>query len=85
MEKKKVIEVSKVAIKIGDKETVLTPDQAKELRDVLISLLGGGDERLEIWYPYYPAHTKPIWWTMTNTSDNVSRGNGHTYTVSLNA
>lgn len=47
MAKSDKIEVSKITIKIGDKETPLTVEQAKELREALTALLGGDTKVIE--------------------------------------
>lgn len=89
MAKSGKIEVSKITIKIGDKETPLTVEQAKELRDALTDLLGGEQKVIERviehdhWYPYRD------WWVyrgpIYTSGDNftTTNGTGH-YTLSLN-
>lgn len=70
----KKIEVSKIVIKIGDKEAELTIEQAKELKDVLGELFGKDHERIYIPQPYPVYPTPYIYprWEVTYT-DNGTR------------
>jgi hypothetical protein len=57
MAKEKKVGVSKIVVQLGDKETALTVEQAKELRDALNAVLGERVEKIverDHWYPYYP-------------------------------
>jgi hypothetical protein len=65
MENKKV-EISKIVIKIGEKEATLSLEEAKQLRDVLDGLFG---DRSWIYYvPYAPYIPNPNpYWTVTTT------------------
>jgi len=89
------IEISKVVIKIGDKESELTLEQARDLKDALIDLLGEKDKVVHVPYPY-PVYPEPyVWrrpyWTVTysdHTVTGTSQGGGWTgntqVTYSLN-
>jgi hypothetical protein len=46
-EMNQIIEVTEIRLKIGNKELILTAEQAKKLRDVLVGLLGSN-----VAYPY---------------------------------
>jgi len=54
-------EIKKIVLEIGDKEIELTPDEAKELKDVLNNLFGEKDI-VYIPKPYPVYHPYPHWW-----------------------
>ena len=64
------VEVSKIVIKIGEKEATLTLEEVKALRDVLDNLLGDKQEIKYIpWIVYPQTNTYPQWSVTTTTSD----------------
>lgn len=86
----KRIKIQNINIKIGDKTLSLSPDDARELKDILNNLLGGEkvvEKEVVKWYPYsYPQWyvTSPnIWkpdyqpsWTVTcSSAGTVNLGN----------
>ena len=66
MEKQKV-EISKIVIKIGEKEATLTLEEVKALRDVLDNLLGNKNTITYILYSVPYVNPNP-YWTVTYTS-----------------
>lgn len=90
MGKSSKIEVSKVTIKIGDQETPLTVEQARELRDALTALLGGDTKVIERiierdrWHgPWWVYMSDPIPNVIT-TSGTWTNSNTGNFTLSLN-
>lgn len=63
MKKNKEIKVSKIIINVGDKEIRVTPDEAKELYNVLSDLLGKKEVNPYFYplIPYYPKIYKDYW------------------------
>jgi hypothetical protein len=55
----KEVRISKIVVKMGDREQTLTIAQARELQEALNSLFGGPKEIVKtVPYPVYP---KPYW------------------------
>jgi hypothetical protein len=88
-EMSKKIEIKKVVIQIGDKEAELTIEQARELKDALIDLLGKKEtvylpaSPVVIERPYYPHY--PNWtvtWDGTRTNPTTYPGGTITYSLS---
>ena len=74
-----MIEVSKIVVKIGDKEATLTLKEARGLRDVLDGLFGKEAVLIPWTYPstaplvpYWP--TLPVW-TVTYAADTTNISN----------
>lgn len=94
--KEKKIGVTKITIQMGDKEAVLTVEQAKELRDALNSLLGEKviervvEKDRHHYYPYYPYAHWSIYSGETKYQGGmvygttITTGNSQSYTISLN-
>ena len=58
MDKSDCVEVTEIKIRIGNREIVLTPGEARTLRDVLNDLIGPG--AAEPVYIPYPIQTQPL-------------------------
>lgn len=79
MEAKKM-KVEKIVVKMKDQELELTPDEARELKQILADLLGDNNQPIYVPQPYPVYPTRWRWWEPywgTTTS-----GSGITYTVS---
>lgn len=95
----KKVEVTKIVIRMGDKDAELTIEQARELKDALDSLLGTKGETVYVPHPYpypvpqpYPYYWRKRYWigevdwnTYTTISGTTTdRPTGTTVTYSLN-
>lgn len=78
------VDVTSVIVKIGDVETVLTIDRAKQLLDKLKEVFNDKDHYRYIPYPVYrdpwPYRQQPIYYTSGTISNTTS---GSTYTIEV--
>lgn len=75
------IEVTKIVIKIGSKDAELTIEQARDLKDALVELLGSKDKEIVYIPQPYPVYHRPYWYV---TYGDVSKPWNGTVTYSLN-
>lgn len=67
-EQKKSVVVSRIVIRIKDRELSLTPEEARELRDILERTVGPNTQSIKEYVPYpvYPHVYPPIpYWDTT--------------------
>lgn len=65
-DKSKEIKVTKIVLKIGEKELTLTLEEAKSLLSILQDALGGKPFN-PYWYFQSPIYYLPYWTVTTNT------------------
>ena len=75
------VQIKKIVIRIGDKEATLTPEDAKELMEVLEGLMGKKEVVKE--YIAYPIYVPPVvstpyipWWGVNTIWSSGEIGNG---------
>jgi hypothetical protein len=71
-----MVKVEKIVLKIGERELELSPEEVKELKEVLDKMFG--DEKIvHHYYPHYPYYypsypTYPPTWTYVSATGNTS-------------
>ena len=88
------IEVTDINIKIGQKKVSLSPEQARELMEVLEALLGGPEpkvverviERPWRWWYMNTPYIQPTTWGNDTTAwgNDTTAGDAGSYTLTLN-
>ena len=69
------VEVSKIVIRIGEKEATLSLEEVKALQDVLDNLLGDKPQITYVpWitYPQITTNPNPYWTITTTNTDNIT-------------
>ena len=72
------VEVNRIVLKVGGKEIPLRVEEARELKRLLIDLLGHDPNTVYVPYPTYPSY--PVWlpqhWYYSTSGDNITLTTG---------